>query len=95
MSPVIVSLKVIVLIYFFKLLTGRTTQCKTYKYIHLSFDSRDADDKVHLGLISDAGQISSHALTCLTNFLLFVLSRRGIEAAVCTIVVVPVVRTRA
>ena len=58
-------------------------------------DSRDADDDVHLSLVADAHQISTHALTLSTSCQLNGLSLRRVVAAERADVEMPTGRTRA
>ena len=55
----------------------------------LTDNPRDADDKVHLVLVGDCGEICVHLLTLSTSCRLISLSRRHVEVAVCTAVVLP------
>jgi len=50
---------------------------------------RDADDKVHLVLVGDAGEICALPLTLSTSSRMISLSRRHVEVTVCTAVVLP------
>ena len=52
-----------------------------------------AGDEVHLGLVRNAGQVSTRLLACGSSVVMVEFRRRHVEATVRAVVVMPAVRT--